>query len=132
VIATLVLTAAVLGSCPKPLPVPLHHKRHKAVPALQCTCVDEPPRTIWLTPPEPDIEPIPLSVYPYYISMAWDNSPDEPNYAGNYWVDDYAPIGGYAPGKLAVRAPEIDASSSGAALTLLCGMLAVLRGGRRV
>jgi hypothetical protein len=124
-IAMLVLTAAAIGSCPKPLP----HKHHKPV-VMQCTCVDEPPRTIWLTPPEPDIEPILLSVYPYYIPMAWDNSPDEPNYDSNDWADGYAPYVG-AIG-LSAHAPEIDVNSSGAALTLLCGTLAVLRGRRKM
>ncbi len=132
-IATLILAAAVGGSCPKPLPAPVphHHKHHKAVPLLQCTCVDEPPRTMWLTPPEPDIEPIPLSVYPYYIPMAWDD-PELPDDMPSDYVGYWGPIGGYAPRTVAARAPEIDPASSGAALTLLCGTLAVLRGRRRV
>ena len=125
-IATIVLAASI-GSCPKPMP---HHK-HKPVPAMQCTCIDEPPRTMWLTPPEPDLEPIPLSVYPYYIPMAWDNSPDESYPPSDDFVGYLGPIGGYAyvPPQ-ATRAPEIDASSFAAFATMLGCALAVIRGWR--
>lgn len=152
ILFTLLARAAdVTGSCPKPLPVVRH--KHHAHPLPLCTCVADPPaRIIQLPAPEPDIEAIPLSVYPYYVPLAFD-APDvapDTEYAGNYWYDEPVQVwsaGGRQtittvttgqgfrrsvgpPLPRDVRAPEIDATSAGAALTLLAGALAVLRGRR--
>lgn len=142
--------APVIGSCPKPAAVIVHHKHH-AKPVPLCTCVADAPRTIMLPAPEPDIELIPLSVYPYYTVISFSDDPTpEPEYAGNYWYDE--PVQVWSAGGRQtittvtagrgfrrtvgpslprdVRAPEIDATSANAALTLLAGALAVLRGRR--
>ena len=121
-----IVLAASIGNCPKPVP----HHRHKPVPAMQCTCIDEPPRTMWLTPPEPDVEPIPLSVYPYYIPMTWDNSPDESYPPGDDFVGYLGPIGGYRSSVIPMKTPEIDSGSFAAFATMLGCALAVIRGRR--
>lgn len=142
--------ADVGGSCPKPLPaIVKHHKKHVAAVPL-CTCVSDAPRTIMLPAPEPDIDAIPLSVYPYYTIISANDEPPaatfedwEPGYYGYYgWA---AGIGtshtttttgqGFRrsvgpPTPRVQRTPEIGADSAGAALTLLAGALAVMRGRR--
>ena len=122
-------------SCPKPLPAK-HHKHR----APMCYCGDTSPLPI-LPPqaaPEPDIEPIPLSVYPYYVPMAWDDPavPEGDWYVAPWPLDGYANprpptytrilTGGHVP--VPRQTPEIDPNGAGAAFTLLAGCLAVLRG----
>jgi hypothetical protein len=90
------------------------HAHHaKAEPVASC----EVPRAIVLPAPEADPEPIVMEVY-YKFLPAPDPvaCPVTPTYAG--WI----PI----PGGTA-RAPEIDPAGLPAGLTLLCGLLTVIR-----
>lgn len=133
--ATVVCSRAedVIGSCPKPAIV-VHHKHHAKTLPL-CTCIADAPHTIMLPAPEPEIDPIPLSVYPYYTVISFNDDPPaktfedwQPGYNGYYgWTDG---IGGSTFTPHNVAAPEIDPSGMGSALTLLVGGLAVLRGRR--
>lgn len=119
-ITSLILASALAapgnGGCPKPLP---HH--HRRVPALQCSCLDEPPRTIWLTPAPPDPDPIELGVYRYYViafddAGSVDDPTQAPSYAGGYWTPDP----GYPPsGIRALPAPELDLSAGWSAVGVL-------------
>lgn len=144
------VTPDIGGSCPKPLPaIVKHHKKHVAAVPL-CTCVPDAPRTIMLTAPEPDIDAIPLSVYPYYTIISANDEPPaatfedwEPGYYGYYgWATGIGTshttmtagqgfrrsVG--PPTPRVQQTPEIGADSAGAALTLLAGALAVMRGRR--
>lgn len=134
--------ADVGGSCPKPLPALVkHHKKHAVVAPL-CTCVADAPRTILLPAPEPDIDLIPLSVYPYYTVISSNSPAGEGDdwYIAPWPLDGYANprtptvarilTGGHVPTPRIEQTPEIDPSGAGSALTLLVGGLAVLRGRR--
>ena len=99
--------------------------------------------------PEPDPEPIALpQVITYYLpaptAASGSAEPAESTYdpipPGDGWL--LVPSGGGGvvttaeppqspPAPAAVRAPEIDAGSGLGACLLLCGALAVMRGGRR-
>lgn len=141
---------SIIGSCPKPLPaIVKHHKKHVATVPF-CTCVPDAPRTILLPAPGPDIDLIPLSVYPYYTIISANDEPPaatfedwEPGYYGYYgWTTGIgtshaATTTGQGfrrtvgpPTPRVQQTPEIGADSAGAALTLLGGALAVFRGRR--
>lgn len=118
----MVLALAVTGSCPKPV----HRHKHVA----ECTCTYEAPRTIMLPPPETEIEPIPMTIYRYYVPLTFSAPPVE-------WDWQPSPIMVWGVGgrqvpawRAPARTPEIDGSSAASALTLLVGGLAVMRGRR--
>ncbi len=126
-LGALALTAALavpgVGGCPKPI---VHHRKH--APVAECSCVDEPPRTIMLTPPE-EIAPIEVGVYRYYQILTFDIE-DSVGGAGFSWQPDppdyFTPARGVVTPP-SVRAPEIDPSSGVTAITMLALFILIIK-----
>lgn len=129
-INTLILAATLaVGSCPKPTPHHVHH--HKPVPL--CTCVDEAPQPTWFPVPAipEELLPIEINVHRYYVLIGenvveFETFDWDPNYYAAWGWGAHGGIGGEV--RKTTKAPEIDPNSAGAALTLLVGGLAVVRG----
>lgn len=131
--------ASLAQPCLAHPPTTHHHAHAKPEPLQSCAAPVVP--MCFRDVPEPDIEPMP-NVRPYYINVpvADDGTQGDGPYIetagtlGAQVIYD-APIGGGAiPPRASAptaRAPEISASGAGAALTLLLGGIAILRGAKR-
>ena len=139
-IAALALTIAAPCLAPKP------HKHHaRSEPAQSCAAPGVP--MCFRDPaPDPAIEPVP-AVRPYYIDVPVQD--DESG--GGVWIEDTAYLGSagynvegisasYSVGGISyrgppssprvvvpVRTPEISAAGGAAGITLLLGMVAILK-----
>ena len=133
------IAAAAIGGCPKPLP-----RKHKLVNPPLCMCVSDP-RPLMLAPPELDPLPVELNVVTYYVPFTSDEGPDD--YPSLVGIDGLGPMTSFGgvpsfvqpvqpawhavytmPSRVA--APELDVGSLPAGLTVLFGGIAVLRGRR--
>lgn len=147
------ILATALAGCVEP-PKPVKHHKHKAkthvaLPAPLCTAIE--PRVIFLPAPEP-LDPMPVTVVRYEIIQVATPVQDDPPptewwpeplqfwaIGGGAWFEHCCPCiqttptrhsrvppPSYQPPHDSVHAPEIDASSGIAAVTILAlGLLII-------
>ena len=139
------IAALVLAAAPCMVAPVRHHKHHKPGP-LQSCAAPVVPMCFRDSPPDPVIEPVP-TVRPYYIDV-----PVQDDESGEgVWIEDTAYLGSagynvegisasYSVGGISyrgppsppravvpVRTPEISGAGGAAGITLLLGMVAVLK-----
>lgn len=128
----LILSAAVALSATSACPKPIHHTHHKSA-APVCYC-DPGTHTVLFV--ERDPEPIELNILRYYVPLtSTDMTPEIGVWNWDWDASDHydwglptVPVGQWVA--QSTKAPEIDPSSGLAALTLLAGCIAVIRGPR--
>jgi hypothetical protein len=150
---SLILAAAIASPCPV-TPKAIKHRKHHKVAAVVCASPVPAPRYILLPAPAPEpaqpaivyvpsSQPPPvyeLNEYTYVDASMWfvefygaSRSPttitvENPTPPRTPWPVTYAPQPFTPCCAAPVHAPELDSTSTGAALTLLAGGLLILRG----
>ena len=122
-IAAIALAAAI---APCSATAHKHHKHSFVMPEMNCVTPRPPPPIP--AEPDPDPTPTPLVRYVYILPPPCAPFAAPASHWWEGWFYDTASIPQYgAPSFHSIRAPEIGISGMPSAITLLCGLLAVIR-----